>query len=278
MKKTKSIFERLAKKWQKDELDYYLNISKSEDFYEFKLPTSTRTAWQVEGHHVPNDRGSKNIIYKNEKGQYVVEIDKSVEPTFSRLHRLFSNYNLPPKNTNIGIVTLYKSAKVTDFISGDHLSGNGWIVSEKVKKILSDFNIGKHLYYPIIVEHKEEKYTNYYYLQFSNDASKFVDYKKSTFYMNKSILDIADTREDIEIDSKNEIEEKTKELRKTDEWCSIKPKTIILTNKFPAFDLFEFHNVNTISKFISDRLKLKLESENITGYEAKETSKVQINR
>ncbi|WP_179350050.1 imm11 family protein [Winogradskyella pacifica] len=276
MKKPKSIFERLALKWQKDNLDYYINIAKSKDFYEFKLPTSTRTAWQVENHYVPNAKRPKSKIYKNEKGQYVIEMDESVEPTMSRLQRLFADFNLPPKNTDIGNVTLYKSAKITDFISGDYLSGNGWIISGKVKSLLNDFNIGKHRFYPIIVEHKDTKYTNYYYLQFSNDSTKYVDYKKSTFYKNKKIIDLPETRQDIEINSQKEIKEKTKELRKIDEWCSINPKTIFLKKKFPAFDLFEFHNLNTISKFISDRLKAKMESENITGYQADETSKIKI--
>ncbi len=276
MKKTKSILERLALKWQKDNLDYYIDVAKSKDFYEFKLPTSSRTAWQVENHYVPNDKGPKSKIYKNEKGQYVVEMDESVEPTFSRLQRLFSDFNLPPKNTDIGNVNLYKSAKITDFISGDSLSANGWILSGKVKKILADFNIGKHRFYPIIVEHKDKKYSDYFYLQFSNDATQYVDYKKSTFYKNKKIIDLPETREDIEINSQKEIDDKTKELRKIDKWCSIKPKTITLTNKFPAFDLFEFHHLNTISKFISDRLRVRLESENINGYDAIETSKVKI--
>jgi hypothetical protein len=206
----------------------------------------------------------------------VVEMDESFEPTISRLQRLFADFNLPPKNTDIGNVTLYKSAKITDFISGDSLSANGWILSGKVKKILADFNIGKHRFYPIIVEHKDKKYTDYYYLQFSNDSTKYVDYKKSKFYKNKKIIDLPETREDIEINSQKEINEKTKELRKIDEWCSINPKSIILKTKFPAFDLFEFHHLNTISKFISDRLKTKLESENITGFVASETSKVKI--
>jgi len=276
LKKPKSILERFALKWQKDNLDYYIDIAKSKDFYEFKLPTSTRTAWQVENHYVPNAKGPKSKIYKNEKGQYVVQMDDSTEPTISRLQRLFSDFNLPPKNTDIGNVTLYKSAKITDFISGDSLSANGWILSGKVKKLLADFNIGKHRFYQIIVEHKDKKYTDYFYLQFSNDATKYVDYKKSTYYKNKNIIDLPDTREDIEINSHREIDEKTKELRKIDEWCSIKPKTIVLTDKFPAFDLFEFRHLNTISKFISDRLKTKLESENITGYLADETSKVKI--
>jgi ribosomal protein S18 len=276
LKKSKSIFERLAKKWQNDELEYYLDISKSKDFYEFNLPTSTRTAFQVEEHNVPNDKRSKSKISKDEKGNYIVEIDNSIEPTFTRLSRLFSDYNLPPKTVDIGIVTLYKSAKITDFISGDHLSGNGWILNEKVKEIFSDFNIGKHRYYPIIVEHKDKKYDNYFYLQFSNDASEFVDYKKSNFYMNKSILDLADTRENIEINSIEEIEKKTKELRKTDEWCSIRPKTIMLSEKFPSYDLIEFHDVNTISKFISERLFSELKNKGITGYEALKTSKIGI--
>ena len=276
MKKPKSILEKFALKWQKDNLDYYIDIAKSKDFYEFKLPTSTRTAWQVEDHYVPKAKGPKSKIYKNEKGQYVVEMDDSTEPIISRLQRLFSDFNLPPKNTDIGNVTLYKSAKITDFISGDSLSANGWILSGKIKKLLADFNIGKHRFYPIIVEQKDKKYTDYFYLQFSNDATKYVDYKKSTFYKNKNIIDLPDTREDIEINSHREIDEKTKDLREIDKWCSIKPKTIVLTDKFPAFDLFEFHHLNTISKFISDRLKTKLESENITGYLADETSKVKI--
>jgi hypothetical protein len=194
------------------------------------------------------------------------------------------NYNLPnsvyaldrkttefPDFTpNLDYFVLHNRAKLSDILSASVLNSCGFIVSEKFKKLIEGFNIMPHQFYDANVYYKKEKHP-YYWMHIIGNMYSFVDYKKSVFFIyhnfshNIGYISI-DSFEDY-LMQKEKIE--TNNPTKT---VTVWAEKIHLNNNFGStLDFFKIGRFNS-QYFISNRLKLKLQENNITGVLIKENT------
>lgn len=82
---------------------------------------------------------------------------------------------------NLEYFILCKKAKVTDIISTATINARGFLVSEKLKNILSKFQLAEHCYYPAKLIHKKNIINNFFWLHFIKDNSHDIDFEHSTF-------------------------------------------------------------------------------------------------
>jgi hypothetical protein len=275
MAEEKHFLEQLAMQWKHKEEEFFLDVDFSNDYLMVDLPVGEKHAWQIDKHHIQNSENLETIFethYRNEKHDKIV-------PLFNMISEMFGRYSFPPANLDLGVVTLYSEAKFTDVIKGveGNFGNQGWVISKKLFNILKNFNIGKYQDYKIVVQSKKQKSNDYVYLHFYSFADQFVDYSKSKFYKQAGSSLNFESRELIDINSFEEIEEKKKPLNVglnfwEDKWTSIKPKEIFLKNN--DLDLFKFKKLSTIDYFMSVKLAKVIYDEKITGFELFKTTKV----
>jgi hypothetical protein len=183
-------------------------------------------------------------------------------------HDLFSDYK-----PNLDSFILTKRAKLTDLLS-DALGGGGHLISHKFYNILSNLNLSLHKCFPATILDKFNNLHYYYYLYLINDYSKFVDYKKSIFFIYHNYAwDLGI----VPIKSKEDFILKEKELKQKNpnESIVLWAKRIILSSEFNAnLDLFKIGNFNS-DCFISKRLKNLIIENRITGCEIKEADNLE---
>ncbi|MCZ8286160.1 MAG: hypothetical protein O9353_11965 [Bacteroidia bacterium] len=101
---------------------------------------------------------------------------------FSTSSRLLK---FPKFELNLEYVKMRNNAKLTDFISFyPHIVSGTFLVSEKVVKILSTFNLPKHKYYPASIDFKGEIINTYklLYIPFI-ELLDVINVSKSTFLL-----------------------------------------------------------------------------------------------
>lgn len=187
--------------------------------------------------------------------------------------------NLPIMFTD-NIFYLEETAILTDILSDPYLPfNNGLIVNEKVKDILSKFNLCEHYYYKIKISHNDTLYENYYVLQLIsklNDKKiiEYIDVRQSSFYIG---LPPNTKFETISFNNLNEIEEKRKSLL---EDVSI---TKMVCRDFLTFSKQELNNLDLftisfldINIYISNRLRDNMMINMITGIDILLTNKIQL--
>lgn len=150
-------------------------------------------------------------------------------------------------------------AYLTDVLSQASISAAiGLIVSDRIKKILIDFNLTKHEYHNVDLEHSGDN-TKYYWLNLIvEDIHQYVDYAKSKFY----VTEFGFWERNISIISFEDLISKEKALSMNHSiFCEqLVFKKAIAQN----YDLF-IVGYFSFKIYISERLKDKLEIENITG-------------
>jgi hypothetical protein len=180
-----------------------------------------------------------------------------------------SQFELPDYEPQFSDLILTKQSVLTDFVGdGGAIGSAGFIVSNRVKMILSDFKLGPHRFYPLrLVSLKEKKAIegHYFWLQIVIvDYFDWIDYKNSKFVIRNRLKK---TDEDLEVN-------KAKDLKKlTDEFDigsmrSIAFSKIVLNEKYEqnAYDLFYLFHVARPA-IVSKKLKDRLNEEKITGLE-----------
>jgi hypothetical protein len=161
---------------------------------------------------------------------------------------LFQSFLLPEKLPEIIIFTLGNNRKLKDFLSGNFLSLNGFVLSERAYEQIRKFKIGSHKTYKIEVIHKEITYNNYLFFAFKNDLSKLINFEKSSFYIQTgSYLDF-DSRIEKNVKDKNEFDNLSE-----DERDEIKGKYIYIDKEFKS-DLFTLNDFIEGETFISTEL------------------------
>ena len=140
---------------------------------------------------------------------------------------------------------LHSRAKPTDFLSNVFTGPWGYIVSEKVKKILLNFKLPLHDFYPIKLNYRKQQLDNYYWFHIVCDLTDIVDYPASTFFIYK---DYSYDLGDIQISSKEYLMAKRKQIEEQNKGHNITiwAKKIQLT-KMIEYDLFH------IGRFDSDK-------------------------
>ena len=167
---------------------------------------------------------------------------------------------------------LNKTAKLTDVLSNAAISGFGFIVNDKVKDVLSKFNLMTHRFYDVkVIMPKTGEVLSYYYLHPCNpDLTRLIDYKKSVFYETKWTF-----RENI---IKIKSYDHYKELKAQDKKAmfGVDLDEIYVNGNFDkSLDLFAFLPFAN-STYVTNRLKDELEKNNIKGLTFEDAPEIKI--
>jgi hypothetical protein len=268
MTQPKSIFERIALKWIKDENEYFQNQAISEHFFKLTLLGNKRTGDQIEYWKSPTSEIIDKLYEDFAKNpESTLEIPKG--GSMDDFHKLLTGNNVPKKLPEIGKMVLYKSSKISDFISGSFLKQYGLIINEKTRNVLTDFNLGNYKCFQFDLIHKDKVYPDYYFLRNSASITEHIDYEKSKFYIQKGLLNY-DQRENVNLNSLKDIEELRKEVSGKE--ILILASELVLNEKFPNFDLFKSDVYGVRGIYISEQLKNALN--NLSGIEIEDNNRI----
>lgn len=191
--------------------------------------------------------------------------DKALVTEFDEL---LKDNGLPDKLPELGKLVLYTSSKLTDFIKGSFLEQYGLIVSERAKTVLEQYNIGKHKFYPITLNHKNVDKADYYFFKSLTNANEYIDIKNSSFYSQKGYFN-TETKKPIAFKNLDEINE----FRQNNAGNNIHifADKIRLTKSFPKYDYFMISEFGIYNKFLSQNLADRLKA--LTGINLIEADK-----
>lgn len=198
--------------------------------------------------------------------QAIFKNPKKLEPNPVLLaNSALDGASLPANILPFDYLELNKGAKLTDLMSSS-LSGNGFLMSEKLKNIIEESNIKDYQFFDVKLFDKDKEIKGYYYFHSTSCLREFIDYPKSKFYIGDIIktyirdLDFVPT-------SFDDLEKLQKRLPYAKELVCV--KQFYLKNNFPFnLDLFSFRTYN-FSFFINSNLKEKLEENQISGLNIK---------
>ncbi len=203
---------------------------------------------------------------------------KEIGRDFPQLHRLtqiyahqLSAWEFPSFIPRLEF-ELYKTAKLTDVLSNAAISGFGLLMNDKMKDILSKFNLVKHKFYDakiIIPKTREEIAFNYFH-PCDPDLSRLLDYDKSVFYETKWTSRV----DNIRINSYDHYTELKSLDRKA--MFGVKLDEIYVNSMFDrTLDLFFFLPFAN-STYVTKRLKDELEKNNIKGLTFEDAPEIKI--
>lgn len=89
---------------------------------------------------------------------------------------------------NFDTLVMNGKSKVTDVISESIISGNGFVVSKKLKGILEKYVLPKHWFFPLKISRRDAVLEDFFWFEIfrEEDQVQLVDFKKSTFYKGKN--------------------------------------------------------------------------------------------
>lgn len=250
------------------EHNFFSEMQLSPDFCELELKVNSRT-----GNQIKDWISEVSLILKKEMEDWdwskPFEVELPDEPEIDKFYKLLSAEGNPDALPGLGYMQLYKSSKVTDFVTGSFLSQYGLIISQSAKEIFEAYNLGEARFYPITLEHNGNFYSNYFFLKTLSSAVEFIDYRKSCFYKQRGFSDF-DTREVIEIDSIEEYEDYRKNL--SDQEVFIYMKSIALNDSFPNYDYFTCDMPGMHKRFVSSKLASALNK--LSGLQIIKTNRI----
>lgn len=177
---------------------------------------------------------------------------------FNKVQEAFKfRHNSFPQDEPLLSAKLTKKAKLTDTVSQASIMGHGLLVNEKVRAIFENLNIINHKYYECPVSYNRTIYQYYWLALAQPDLVNLVDYQNSSFYLKKGLTNMGE----ITINSFEDYEH----LKPTLDVTTIVQisKLVIKENQYDLFVIPYFGIYN----YISEKLKILLERENISGIE-----------
>ena len=208
---------------------------------------------------------------------YYIEKAENLSPKIYEQTGITDEYIFVNKGDNWGLfseeeldVIVHKlkfngKAKITEAIYADYRI----YVNERIRNILEEYNIVMHQYVKATFKTMTSELLPYYYMHIPlPGVTDYVDYKNSTF----NGVTLFKTLEDIKVNSKKELEIAEKEGRKKDILYLIQIRDIAFTKEFnPETDILTLLYLPSKYQYlVSERLKNRLEEENITGIIFKE--------
>jgi len=190
----------------------------------------------------------------------------SDEGTITLSRQILRNWdreNLIEENLLFDRFIIEKSAKKTDYLSSAPLS-MGRIFSNKIVRILSDFNLPRYRVYSAVIQKKgtDILYEGYYFFLLEKLMYCFLSYSEMIFsddteigrYLEVRIKDVEEYKE--LRDRKNRI------INLADSNVNI-----IFNNKFPQdVDLFAIGGIDCTTHFVSERLMNAFKEERVSGF------------
>jgi len=198
-------------------------------------PQTTRTS--KEGYHVDAFNSERNMRFDS---------FPNFEPNYA--------LDLNPK------------AKETDFLSRGSLDF-GFVVSNRLKEVLTKFKLPPHRFYPIQVYNSRNQYFWFHYIA---DIQNYICLNETEI----EIFDIFNLKvlETLKFSSFEELRErKRKSIMEIGK--PMRYKTITLNSDFPNYDLFEITGAQYFT-LISSSLREELLQHRITGFEIVEYEKI----
>lgn len=176
------------------------------------------------------------------------------------IHRLAECKSKRPSfSPDLDALVLHPQAKRTDVISSAMLGGQGLLVSERLKNLLTGFLLPEHVYFPAVIVHKNERFSNFQWLHLISDYRKVVLFDQSIFKMNQvGFEDIIKFRD---FDDYQRFE---KDVDKFELLRSV--KIVLDSGALHGLDMFVLSQFD-VNIYISEKLVNKLLSEKVTGIE-----------
>lgn len=173
--------------------------------------------------------------------------------------------SIPDFQPDMDYFILHNNAKASDLLSVAMI-GNGFLVSNKLKNILEQFNLPEHKFYQAPVHHKKQ-ILDYYWLQIICDFTAEVDFQASTFHMYQN-YNYHKPLGDVAVLSLEDLQRKEEQLNAENpgKFYSISADKIVFRkNAIIPADLFKVGKIDTKSFYISEALRAALIKEQITG-------------
>ncbi|MDI9865294.1 hypothetical protein QM480_13220 [Flectobacillus sp. DC10W] len=186
-------------------------------------------------------------------------------------NRDFNLGNLPDFEVRLDGIILDKNVRVTDFIGIGALL-KGVCISDRVKKILEEYNLPNHRFYPVTfhqpskIEKKIEVIEGYWLLHFELEFGKNVDFEKSEFVNDILLLGKSDPSLIIRVNSLEEY----KAVRLSTKKGLVATKLVLKSSFDTSLDVWATRFLTVGGSYFSSRLIKRLKKEKITGFEALE--------
>ena len=181
--------------------------------------------------------------------------------------RKLTFFTKPAFIPNLQYFVLAHKAKVTDFIHNSFISADGFLINQKAKNIMVNFNLPQHIYFIAGVMYHKKMLGDYYWLHLLEEDTHLVDLAESSFYLqNKGLYDdwYENEVEPADFKSMEEFALKRKEVAGSRQYIRSYKLSVKANSLNRDVYIFTFmHN----QYIISENLKNALESEKITGIE-----------
>lgn len=173
--------------------------------------------------------------------------------------RDISRYHFPEFEPDLSFFVTTPKAKLTDVITVSGLiSAKGFLINEKVKNILDNHKLVSRKYYVAKVYHKNQSLP-YYWWHVVSDLTHCIDYNQTTFMIKRLFKVEVDN---FTIVSSEDLKKKKYEIGTLK---NMVPNKLVLNNAFDkTLDLFIIGGFND-EIFISEKLKLELEQQKVSG-------------
>lgn len=157
-------------------------------------------------------------------------------------------------------------ARLTDAISVGNVGAWGLLVNARLREILAEYKIARHAFYDADVHDAHSVY-RYSWLHIVPDDEEWIDFSRSRFAVYELPLSRIDKLRDVACKNRAEM------IFHLENTNGFSPEEIFLTEAFAAerYDVFLVHRIGMEAPLlISERLKIRLEDEGVTGLEIRE--------
>ena len=178
-----------------------------------------------------------------------------------RKNDFLKNGNIP----NFDTFRMNGKSKITDILSESVVSGNGFIVSKKLKEILEKYILPTHWFFPVKILRRDIVLEGFFWFEIfrEKDQVQLVDFKKSTFYKGESYA-LRVLIEKIDIESFEDYKIKHKIISDESKMLySILFEEIVLKSP-PKMDIFNIGRFDG-NFYISNSLMEEIVESKITG-------------
>jgi len=176
---------------------------------------------------------------------------------------------IPEFTPNLHYLVLEPDAIMSDVLSAAMISF-GFILNDKVKKILERHMLPDHRFYPATIQYRDTFYANYYWFFYVSDVLDHIDLTRTEFFLSDWFSDEREKCENVR--STNDL----RNLNKfTIEKKVVHAHPVYMYEKITdTYDLFKltFGNYQT---YVSERLASEL-GQQVTGFRLSPSEKIII--
>lgn len=183
----------------------------------------------------------------------------------------FSRFDLPENSPKIKYLLLAKNAKVTDLLNAIMLRLKGFLINEKLKLILIEYNLPKHRFYDAYVKDYANNEYRYWWMQMIINNYDCLDFNKSEFSLTSTEI-VNRSNVPIKINSYQDYVDVKSKLASDQR---IKISHAYLNDDFgkQSLDVFKINDLS-LDWIISERLREDIIKNKITGVDITEANNI----